>query len=449
MKNENQNKSLQIPLISPCCAAIDVGSIMMMVAYSDRQGNQYLLEVDAFTDDLRQLAEKLKTAGVVQVAMEATGVYWIVVYEILEQYGFKVTVVNAKHFKNVDGQKTDVKDCQWLHQLHAHGLLRASHIAKENFRELRSYLRERNILQVQKSDTLNRIHKLLTQMNVKVQHLISDIEGATGMGLLRGIAAGIDEPEKLLALINVRRLKASKDDILKSLKGLYKRQYIIILQNHLKAYDFFKEQMLSYEIMIEEVLKKMLPENEKGKKPIINCKKNYVRKNQYGINIQEYLRHISGVDLTKVDGLDEISILEIISITGLDMNKWPSAEHFTSWLNLSPRPKKSGGKLIGYERRFTNNRASQMFRMAAQTMWQSKSGLGHLYRRLAAQKGSKKAIKAIARKLAAIFYHMIKNKTEYDKNRTQINTEKLRTRRLAILKKEAKKYGYLLQIETA
>jgi len=446
--DKKQMELLQLKVLRPCCAAIDVGSIMMMVAYSDRNGNQHLMEVDAFTEDLRGLADKLKAAGVVQVAMESTGMYWVVVYEILEEQGFKVTLVNARHFKNVDGQKTDVKDCQWLHQLHAHGLLRASHIAKENFRELRSYLHERNTLQVQKSDTLNRIHKILTQMNVKVQHLISDIEGVAGMKLLRGIASGIHDPKKLLLLINVDRLKADKEELLKSLDGIYKRQFIVILQNYLKAYDFFKNQMQSYELLIEEVLKKLLVESASANVPVIKPKRTAARKNQYGINIQEYLKHIIGVDVTKMDGLDEISVLEIISVTGLDMHKWPTAEHFTSWLNLSPRPKKSGGKTIGYEKRFTHNKATQSFRVAAQTMWQNRGALGHLYRRLSARKAAKKATKAVARKLAIIFYNMIKNQTEYDKDRLRVNTERLQARKLAYLKKEARKYGYVLQNET-
>ncbi len=219
----------------------------------------------------------------------------------------------------------------------------------------------------------------------------------------------------------------------------------MILQNSLIAFDFFKEQMRKYETLIEDVLKAMLPEDAEGNKPSIESKKSYVRKNQYKINLKEYLKHIIGVDVTAIDGIDEISALEIISVTGLDMNKWPSAEHFASWLNLSPRSKKSGGKIIGHEKRFTNNKATQAFRMAAQSMWQNKGSLGYLYRRLSAQKGSKKANKAIARKLAVVFYHMVKNKTAYDKNKLQVNTERQRAKRISFLQKEAMKYGYVLQ----
>lgn len=444
-KKVKQKTNLQLAIIHEHTAAIDVGSMMMMVAYSDLEGNQCVVEIDAFTEDLQELVTILKGEEIKQVAMEATGVYWMALYELLEKEGIKVVIVNPKHFKNVDGQKTDVKDCQWLHQLHVHGLLRASHIAPEIFRELRSYIHERNVLQNQKRDVLNRIHKQLTQMNIKVQHLISDIEGVSGMRLLRGIAAGINNPEELLKLLDLKKLKATKEELLKSLNGIYKEQYIFILRSSLKSHDFFKAQMKDYELLIENILKKMLPKEQDGKESLINSKTAYTRKNQYSINVKGYLKNIIGIDLTKIDGLEDKSVLEIISVTGLDMNKWPTADHFTSWLNLSPRPKITGGKLIGYGKRFTNNNATQAFRLAAQTMWQNKGSLGQLYRRLSAQKGSKKAIKAVARKLAVIFYNMIKYKTEFDKSRLKIDAEKQEARKIAYLQKEAKRYGLTLQ----
>ncbi len=186
MKEEVKNKSaltndqFVLEIINKQSGAIDVGSTMMMISYTDSEGKNHLIEANAYTDDLTEVAVHLKEAGVEKIGMEATGVYWMALYEILERHGIEVTLVNPKHFKNVAGQKTDVLDCQWLHQLHAYGILRASHIAPDIYRELRTYIHERNILQKQKSDTLNRIHKLLTKMNVKFQHLISDIEGVSG-----------------------------------------------------------------------------------------------------------------------------------------------------------------------------------------------------------------------------------------------------------------------------
>lgn len=438
---EQKPQSLSLCIIHPHAAGLDVGSMNMVVSYTGGNGTQTVKEYDAYTQDLHQMAEELKQAGVTHVCMEATGVYWMAVYEILERYELNVTLVNARHYKNVEGQKTDVKDCQWLQQLHAHGLLKASHIAEEQYRELRTYIHERSVLQQQKSDTLNRIHKVLTQMNIKFQHIISDIEGVTGMQVIGRIADGVTGIEDLLAGIKTERLKASKDELSKSLEGIFKAQYQTVLKNHLMAYQFYKKQMLAYEQLIEAVLKKMLPPTNADGQIIIKKKTIKARKNQYHFNLKEYLHHIAGVDLTAIDGLDENTVLTIISVTGLNMHKWKTAEHFVSWLNLAARPRKSGGKTLGHQKRFTNNPATQAFRMAAQTMWQSKSSLGGLYRRLSHTKGSKKAIKAVARRLAIIFYNMIKKQTQYNPKIIVLDEERLRIKKIARLQKEAEKLG--------
>jgi transposase len=396
------------------------------------------------------MAKDLQQAGVTNVGMEATGVYWMAVYEVLEEYGFTVTLVNARHYKNVDGQKTDVQDCQWLQQLHAHGLLRASHIAQEQYRELRTYIHERTVLQNQKSDTLNRIHKVLTQMNIKFQHVISDVEGVTGMQVISRIADGVTGVENLLAGIKTDRLKVSKEELAKSLEGIFKPQYQTVLKNHLIAYDFYKKQMLAYEHLIEDVLKKILAANDTEQQQVTIKKKTAkARKNQYHFNLKDYLHQIVGVDLTEIDGLDENTVLTIIAVVGLNMHKWPTAEHFASWLNLAARPKKSGGKVLGHQKRFTNNPATQAFRMAAQTMWQHKGSLGNLYRRLSHTKGSKKAIKAVARRLAVIFYNMVKKKTSYDPKKVVIDEEKMRAKKIARLQKEAEKLGCRIELLAA
>lgn len=437
--------AMHLAVINPNTAAIDVGSMLMMVSFSDAEGKNYLIETDGFTQSITALATTLKQASVTHVAMEATGVYWMALYEVLEQHGLVVTLINPRHFKNVDAQKTDVKDCQWLHQLHAHGLLRASHVAPEVYRELKTYLHEREIMQQQKSDTLNRIHRQLTLMNIKVQHLISDIEGVSAMKLIRAIAAGEQEPASLLSLVDVHKLKATEQELLESLKGFYKQQHVMVLNRLLVAYDFYKQEMKHYELFIEAVLDKMLPIDDDGNKPAIQKKKGHVRKNQYSINLKGYLQNILGTDATLIEGLDEISILTILSVTGIDMSKWRTAEHFVSWLNLCARPKVSGGKILGHQKRFTNNAATQAFRVAAQSMWNNKGPLGHFYRRVAAQKGSKKALKALARKLAVIFYNVVKNKSAYDKARLQVNEHIRRNHQINKLKKLATTYGFVLQ----
>lgn len=442
-----QPGTLQLGLIYPSAAGIDVGSMNMLVSYPGAKGIQTVQEYGAYTQDLHTMAADLQKAGVTHVCMEATGVYWMAVYEVLEQYDFKVTLVNARHYKNVDGQKTDVKDCQWLQQLHAHGILKASHIAAEQYRELRTYIHERGVFQKNKSDTLNRIHKVLTQLNIKVQHIISDIEGVIGMQIIERIASGITDVHALLEGLAIKKLKSSREQLEQSLKGIFKPHYITVLKHHLIAYRFYKTQMLQYEQEIESLLKRILPPQQQQE--VIGNKTTKARKNQYHFNMREYLHKIAGVDLTAIDGLDENSVLTIISVVGLNMHKWPTADHFASWLNLSARPRKSGGKVIGYQKRFTNNPATQAFRMAAQTMWQQKGTLGHLYRRLAYTKGSKKAIKAVARRLAVIFYNMLKKQTAYDPKVVAIDEEKLKQRKIARLQKEAEKLGCTIKLPAA
>lgn len=449
-KNKQQQAPPTFGIIHPHCAGVDVGSMNMYVCYSDAQGVQHTKEYEAFTSDLRRMVQELKQAAVSHVAMEATGVYWSSLYELLEAAGMQVTLINARHYKNVAAQKTDVKDCQWIHQLHAHGLLRNSHIATECYRKLRTYIQERESYRVQKSTTLNRIHKVLTQMNLKWQHVISDIEGVEGMKVLRRIASGERNAEALLDGVNIHRLKADPQVLLQSLQGIGKEEHYVLLRAHLQTYDFCQQQMLSFEQHIEATLQQIIASQESSAEvPTVAPKQQKARKNQYHINVKAYLQRLTGVDLTQIDGMDEAGALSIISVVGTDMSKWPTAAHFTSWLNLAARPQKSGGKVLGHQRRFTNNKATQAFRLAAQSLWQHKGPLGKLYRRLAATKGAKKAIKALARRLAAIVYSMLKHKEAYDPRKTVIDEEKLKAKKLANLRKEAAKLGYTITTRAA
>lgn len=430
---------LQLGVIYPHAAGIDIGSMNMMVAYCDAEGNQIVQEFDAYTEDLYTLADQLCQVGVTHVGMEATGSYWKAIHDVLTKRGFNVTLANPSHFKNVDAQKTDVNDSQWLQQLQAHGLLRSSHIAEEQYRELRAYIHQRTIKQSQKSDTLNRIQKVLTEMNIKIQHIISDIEGVTGMMIVERLSDGITDVTSLLEGVKINQLKASKEELEKSLTGLYKPYQTTLLKSHLSDYKYYKAQMLEFEKHIASLLDRLVPAHVAP--VVLKEKTTKARKNQYHYNIKEYLHKIVGVDLTAIDGLEENTILTIISVTGLNMKKWPTAGHFTSWLNLAARPRISGGKVIGYQKRITHNTATQAFRMAAQTMWKSKGQLGQLYRRLSHSKGSRKAIKAVARRLAVIFYTMISKQTKYDPVSVVMDEEKVRARKLARLNKEAAKLG--------
>jgi transposase len=438
-KPAGSKKMSQFGILYPRSAGIDVGSMLMVVSYTDALDQIHLKQFDSFTSSLHELADLLHREEVEIVTMESTATYWIPLHRILESRGIKVVMINPSHYRNVSARKTDINDAQWLHQLLTHGLLRESHIAPACYQDLRQYIHARQICQDQKSDTLNRIQNILTQMNIKFQHLISDIEGVSGMKLLRMICSGISDPEELLCSIDHKRLKASREDLLHSLEGNYRESLIHILTGSLKAYDFLKDQMLYYEEHIEQTLKLLAPEIKSEKK------QGMVRKNQYHINLKDYLLAILGVDLTEVEGLDEIGLLTILAVTGPDMSKWPTAGHFTSWLNLSPRPKITGGKLVGYEKRITHNPATQAFRLAANCLWQSKGPLGQQYRKLAATKGKAKAIKAVARKIAVIFYNMVLKQETYDSSKVQQDVELQKARKIARLQKEAQKLGLTLQ----
>jgi transposase len=252
-----------------------------------------------------------------------------------------------------------------------------------------------------------------------------------------------------LSLIDVKRLKASPEDLLKSLESIHKRQHQILLNELLMDYDHYKMRMKRMEQYIEQVLKELILSQGGMEAKHVAPKTTKARKNQFDFNLKGYLDQILGTDLTAIDGLEEASIAEIIAITGSDMSKWPTAGHFTSWLNLNPRPKVSGGKLLGQQRRYNNNQATQCFRLAAQSLWKNKGPLGQLYARLAVRKGSQKAIKAVARKIAVIFYHMLKNKTSYNPALVGQDEEQRAKRKLKLFETQARKHGYKLVSLTA
>lgn len=445
-KKEVVSQGSPIPemrLINVHSAGIDVGSMLMTVSYTDKEGLVHLAEFDGFTDSLQSLCKLLKENEVEKVCMEATGIYWMTLYQLLEEQDIRVILVNPAHYQNVE-QKSDVKDCQWLHQLIAFGMIKPSHIATELYRELRHYLHERDICKNQKSATLNRIHRTLTLMNVKFQHVISDIEGIEASKVVRAIAKGNNDPKKLISLLNTKKLKATEEELFRSLQGNYHPHLIRSLNLLLETMEFLKKQLKKCDQYIRETLLQLLPEQE-DKASIVNKKKGYSRKNEYGFNVKDYLKSILKVDITKVPGIKESTALSILALTGSDMSKWPSGEHFTSWLRLAPRPRVSGGRVIGQERKKTTNPATQAFRMAANALVSSHSPLGSQYRRLAARKGICKAKKALARKLALIFYNMIKKREEYNERKHRISIENLERNRLRRLQREAFNLGMRLE----
>lgn len=432
---------------NPRSAGIDVGAMEHYVGVPSFLSEQKVRCFGAFTLDLENLADWLVSLKIESVVMESTGNYWQSLFEVLESRGIEVCLANARHAKNVSGRKSDIEDCQWLQQLHTYGLLAPSFIPESEIRTLRTYIRQRGYLEKLKSQSLQSIHKALTSMNIKIQHIISDLEGVVAQKIIRAIAAG-QTNAKVLASYRSDQMKASLAEFEQALTGHYRTEHVFVLQQALSSLDFYLQGMRECEVQIEKQLLNLqcsLPTPEKGTESIefsSRTKKSKVRKNQYGFDVKHYLKELLGTDLTDVEGLQENTLLEIIAETGTDLSKWKTAKHFTSWLKLSPNPQISGGKVIRHKKIKTDNRANQAFRLAARSLHASQSYLGRYYRSLSHRKGVKIAIKAVARKLATIFYTMVKNKVPYQQSDFAVLEQKFKEKTIKNMEKKAKKLGF-------
>ena len=396
-----------------------------------------------FTADLYALSAWLKQCGIETVAMESTGVYWIPLFQILETQGFAVNLVNAHHVKTVQGRKSDVLDCQWLQKLHSYGLLSGSFRPEEQICVLRSYLRQRDNLVKNASTHVLRMQKALTEMNVQLHRVISDITGTTGMRILRAIVAGERDPQ-VLAAMKDRRIKASTDDIAAALTGDYRAEQLFILQQELQLYEIYQQQMAACDIEIErhlnDFIDKVDPNDDPPPKPKRRGKKQ--PGNAPDFDLRTHLYRITGVDLTQIAGLGALSVLVILSEVGLDAAQFPTVKHFVSWLGLCPGSRITGGKVKSSKTRRVVNRAANAFRMAAQTLSRSQSALGSFYRRMKARLGGPKAITATAHKIARIFYHVWSKGDAYVDPGVETYEQKYRERTLNQLQRKAQSLGF-------
>jgi transposase len=400
--------------INMMAAGIDVGSKSHFVAIPEGCDEVSVKEFKSFTTDLYALADWLEKCGIKTVVMESTGVYWIPLYELLESRGFEVKLVDARHVKNVSGRKTDVLDCQWLQQLHTYGLLNGAFRPSEQICALRTYLRQRSMLIQQGASHIQHMQKALSQMNVQLHNVISDITGETGMKIIRAIVKGERDPQ-LLAKHRDRRCKNSLDIIEKSLTGHYRDEHVFTLKQAIELYDAYQSQVEACDEAIEKQLSQFENRKEITKEDIEQrrTKRRAKDKNAPLFNLKAYLISISGVDLTAIPGIEAYSGLKIISEIGLDMNRWKTGKQFASWLGLCPGNKVSGGKRLGGRSKRTENYAASTLRMAASTLHRSDSALGAFLRRLKSRLGAPKAITATAHKIAIIIFNMLKKGVEY------------------------------------
>jgi transposase len=435
-KKEKVKRISQLVVINSRAAGIDVSDKEMMVAYPINSEQIEVRVFGSFTSNLHSIAKTLKTNGITTVAMESTGVYWVALFLLLQEYGFEVYLVNAKHVKNVTGRKDDESDAEWIQKLHSCGLLRASFQPDNMTRTLRSIVRHRKNLVHTSSNYINRMQKALELMNIKLHTIISDIDGKTGLDIIEAILAGERNPE-VLADLRDKRIKASREDIIKSLEGYWTTEHLFELRQCYQLYCIHRQMIEECEMEIEKQLIEQIASKNYGVIPQMpKSIRKVSSKNKMPFDLTTYLKKILQVDVTEVFGISEISALTIMSEVGTDMEKWKNEHHFTSWLGLAPNTKISGGKVISSRIMKKKQHAGQAFRMAANSLYHSKSPLGDYYRRIKSKAGAGKATVATARKLAIIYYKMVSNKEAFNQKAMEDYQQKYKEKKINQLKKK-------------
>lgn len=434
-----------LPPLNLNAAGIDVGNAEHYVAVPADRCAEPIRCFSSFTADLYALADWLEECRIDTVAMESTGVYWIPLFQILEERGFEVYLVNARHVKNVPGRKTDMIDCQWLQKLHTFGLLNSSFRPADQICILRSYLRQRGNLIAAAGTCTQHMQKALTEMNVQLANVISDISGVTGLAIVRAILAGERDPMKLAALKD-HRIKATKETIAKSLEGNWRDDLLFTLRQSLELYDAYHGKITECDQRIEAHLSTFASNEAANEKPLtdVERKNRKPQGNEPNFDLHSELYRITGVDLTRIDGINVLTAQTVVSEIGLDMSRWKTEKNFASWLGLCPDNRISGGKVLRSGTRHVINRAATALRLAAQSLLSSESALGANYRRLRTRLGAPKAITAMAHKLCRLVYRMLKYGQEYVDKGIEHYEARFRTQRLQWLQKQARELNLQL-----
>jgi len=389
-------------------AGIDIGARKVFVSIEGQEVRCFF----TFTEDFEKLRDYLLENSIETVAMEATGVYWSILYDMLEEAGMDVWLVDGAQTKQVPGRKTDVKDCQWIQQLHSYGLLNRCFVAKSDVKELRIYQRLREDQIRSASMHINHMQKALTEMNIRLTEVLDQIHGVSGLSIIEAILKGERDKEKLLRLCHSKIIKNKKNEVLKALNGRYTKAGLFALQQAFDSYCFYQHQIEQCDKMLEDVLKRM----SKGKpNQTISSHRKPIRHNKPDIDNlgTEMMKIFDGKDATTLSGITDYTWMQLLSETGTDLSRWPSEKHFTSWLGLAPGQNTSG-KMKKNKRKSGRPKAGQIFRQIAQSLLTSKRiALGAFGRRLGSRKGSPIAIKAIARKLAVLYWRIMVKGMEF------------------------------------
>lgn len=437
-------KALEI--VHPDAAGIDVGGSEHWVAVSPERDAEPVQRFGCFTAEVREMAEWLVEKGVRSVAMQSTGVYWMPVFEVLEQHGLEVYLVNARHPKNLPGRKSDIQECQWLLKLHALGLLNNSFQPTDEIRVARSLWRQRGNLTAAASSSIQRMQKVLTEMNVQLSTVLSDLSGVSGMKIIHAILAGERDPWNLAALVRPE-VKAKPAEIAKSLEGNWREELLFILGQEVELYEFYQRKIADCDGQLRQHLKSFATKTAEPIGPKPKGKKGSRNAPQFDLRSELY--RITGIDWAQINGIDVLTAQTIIAEAGADLRAFPSENQFASWLGLCPTNETSGGKVLNRRSRKVVNRAATAFRNAASTLLRSQSYLGAQYRRLRTRLGAPKAITAMARKLACLFYRLIRHGQQYVDKGTEYYEAKYREQQIRALTKRAEKLGLRVVIPTS
>jgi transposase len=436
--------------VNPHAAGIDIGAKEHFACVPPGSAPNRVRSFGTFTADLEALADWMQECGVTTVAMEATGVYWIPVFQILERRGLQVLLANARQTKNVAGRKTDVQDCQWIQRLHTYGLLQGSFRPADAYCVVRTYLRYRDELVSARSTQCQHMQKALQQMNLQLTQVLSDVTGLSGLAIIAAILKGERDPVKLSQLVD-RRVRATPAAIQKALVGDYRPEHLFVLQQAFALYHTYEEkiQACDQEIVREvaqlpdrvDLSCQPMPARKPGRRAALD--------QMAGQDMREALYRKTGVDLTAIEGIGALTSLVLFTEVGPEVSRFPTEKHFCSWLGLCPDNRISGGKVLSSRTRRVINRATDALRMAASTLERSPSALGGFHRRMKARLGAAEAVTATAHKLARIIYRLIKHGEAYVRQGMEDYEAKFRAHKLAALKKTAKTMGFeLVQNQT-
>ncbi len=432
--------------IQPHAAGVDIGAHEIWCCVPAENDTQIIRPFGSYTVDLHAIADWFDQHGIVTVAMESTGVYWIPLFEVLELRGFQCCLISAHSIKRVPGRKTDILDCQWIQTFHSYGLLQASFRPQADLVALRTLLRHRAQLIQHRAPHIQHMQKALLQMNIQLSQVLSDVTGETGQRIIRSIVAGERDPYKLAALRNYR-CKKSEEEIAKALTGTWRQEHLFVLKQALALYDFYTLQLQDCDDQIESTYALTrpdwpcdTPDDLPPRKPGSNSK-NAPKHEQ---EIRRHLIRISGVDLVAVDGFSVSLAQTVLSEIGTDMSKWPTVKHFCSWLGLAPKNDISGGKVLRSRTVKNKNRAAQAFRAAASSVTRADCAFGAFYRRKKSQLGPAQALVATAHMIARTVYCMLKNKVPYTRISATSYDKRYRDQQVRYLKRKAAKLGFQL-----